>query len=361
MRLSGNWELCSVFLGHKCIMIESNMNEFAQEDIFIGVDAGATKTEAVVYCNSKVLGRGVSDGANPHNMSIETAFGNILKAVNDARQSAVKVYSGRQMGEYKVACLGMAGLDTPFDREQISSFFDNLSEGEKTFGAEKLIIVNDGLIGLYSGTNSGNGICLISGTGSNCYGLSKDREDALAGDWGYILGDQGSSYAMGKSILQKVMKEFDGRHSQSTLSKYVLEFLGLKSAEDLVRWTYWHREAPVRQIAALSKICDDVSLSDLVELSEIIDDTVGELVDAYKAVFQRLSFDKNSALDVVLIGGLLYSQGIFAQKVVRSILSYSPRANVVFPNKTPAEGAVKVAKMINQKDLLPKTAMIFEK
>jgi len=329
---------------------------------YLGIDGGGTKTHAVITDETGfVLGEGVSAGSNPHNVPIHEAIENIQSAIDKAKDKVAKKRRNivPELIIFDGACLGLAGLDTDADREHVILGLKELKKKDQTFGAKKLIMVNDGLIGLKSGTDKNYGICLIAGTGSNCYGLTPGGKEAVAGDWGFVLGDQGSAYAMGRAILQQVLKEYDGRIPKTTLTNAVLKFLNLESVSDLVTWTY-RGHIPVRGIATLPQMFNDISLSDSIEVSNIINMGVTELVLAFEAVHRALKFDSDAEIDVVLLGGLFKMQGQFTDKVIRSILNRNLNANVVFPTKTPGEGAAKVARLLAQKfDLYPDSAYIF--
>lgn len=329
---------------------------------YLGIDGGGTKTHAVISDESGfILGEGVSGGSNAHNVSLELATSNLLAAIAQAKE---RTYKKRpdiipEHMQFEGACLGLAGLDTPEDRKIMAAAILNLPQQDRYFHAKRLVMVNDGWIGLQSGTDKAWGVCLVAGTGANCYGLSGSGKEAVAGDWGYVLGDQGSAYAMGRAILQQVIKEYDGRRVRTRLTDLVLEFLHLKSVPQLVSWTY-HSEVPVQQISSLAKICNSMALADSLEMQSILTQSALELSEAYQAVIKRLHLDQETEIPVVLIGGLFKMEGRFAEQVIRSILNLTPQATIVFPNRSSAEGAIKGARVIGQKfALFPETAVTF--
>ena len=74
-----------------------------------------------------------------------------------------------------------------------------------------VLVVNDALVALEAGAGDGPGIVLIAGTGSICYGRNEEGQAARAGGWGYMLGDEGSGWWIGRRALSAVMRQFDGR------------------------------------------------------------------------------------------------------------------------------------------------------
>ncbi len=330
---------------------------------YLGIDGGGTKTHAVIADETGfVLAEGRAGGSNPHNLPIKKALGNIKKAVDIAKEALYKSNSDivPELLIFEGACLGLAGLDTDDDREIVgNAIHKQIKNKNSCFYAKKLIMVNDGLIGLKSGTDSNWGVCLIAGTGANCYGITQGGKETVAGDWGFILGDQGSAYAMGRAILQQVIKEYDGRENTTPLTKEVLDFLNLKDPSELVTWVY-RGSVPVTEIAKISKIVNNPGLMDSLEVSKIINKSISELTSAYSAVIKKLKFEYDSKIPIVLIGGLFSINGRFAQKLTQSILNHTPNAKIIIPTRSPAEGAVKIARLLNHKfDLFPDTALQF--
>lgn len=327
---------------------------------YLGVDAGASRVEAVITTESGfVLGRGTARGANPHNAPIDFLYEGIREAIRLARNDAHMAHPEQTVLTFEAAGLGLAGYDAPTDRELLRTTLTSLPPHAQTLGAKRLVVVNDGLIGLKSGTDQSWGICISAGTGSSCYGLTPSGKEATAGGWGYMLGDQGSGYAIGRDILRQVMREYDGRSPKTELTTKVLETLGLESPTDLLAWAY-RDHVPIPEISTLSRLCNDVNLSDSVELVEIIHRGVHELTLAYEAVIHRLNLgERSEPIPVILTGGLFSMQGQFSDKIIRSILNRTPQADIIFPTRSNAEGAVRLALLGTSMKFFPQSALFF--
>jgi N-acetylglucosamine kinase len=324
---------------------------------FLGIDAGGTKTEASISNESGfVIGRGHSAGANPHNVPLNIAFTHVQEAIEAAIDSVHHQHPDVSIETFEASCLGMAGIDTPRDFQMVRNFLETLPTPKQTLNSKRLLITNDGLIGLKSGTEENFGICLIASTGANCYGVSTDGETTKAGDWGYILGDQASGYAMGQAILRQVMKEYDGRLPKSELTDKVLAFLNFKSASEIVPWVYKSR-VPIMDVASLSHLCNESSLITNAGLGNIIDHSVTELLSAYESVYHKLRFTNDILLPVVLIGGL-FTLDVYTQKVVAALSNRTTNVQIIFPKHNPSEGAIRLALMANYSKTLPKNIII---
>ena len=126
----------------------------------LGVDAGGTKTVAVVAGrDGQVRGVGRSGSANFQACGVAGAEGQIKKAVEEAAGQAGVDPSG-----FAAACYGVAGADRPKDFETIRKFVEPLTP------CPAFRLENDTIIALRAGTADGVGIALIAGTGSNAIG-----------------------------------------------------------------------------------------------------------------------------------------------------------------------------------------------
>ncbi|MBA7602935.1 hypothetical protein ES703_10031 [subsurface metagenome] len=96
------------------------------------------------------------------------------------------------------------------------------------------IMCNDTRIGLAAGSDSKNGVMIICGTGSNCFGVNEEGKEAKVNGWDYILGDEGSGYEVGIKALRALMKAYDGRGESTLLSKTILEDLNIKNVSELM-------------------------------------------------------------------------------------------------------------------------------
>src|SRR4030095_5169289 len=99
-----------------------------------------------------------------------------------------------------VICLGIAGVDRAPDEAIVRGIMKRI--GYKA----TILVVNDALIALQAGIGDLPGIVIVAGTGSIAYGRNAKGEAARAGGWGYVLGDEGSGYWIGRLALRAVVR-----------------------------------------------------------------------------------------------------------------------------------------------------------
>ena len=93
-----------------------------------------------------------------------------------------------------------------------------------------VLVVNDALVALEAGAPGQPGVVIISGTGSISYGRNAHGEAARSGGWGYVLGDEGSGYWIGRGALRAVLREADQRGPKTVLTPLLLDHFGVGQA-----------------------------------------------------------------------------------------------------------------------------------
>ena len=66
---------------------------------------------------------------------------------------------------------------------------------------------------------------VLYGTGSISYCYNKKTNELnRVGGWGYVLGDEGSGYDIGRQALVAIMKSYDGRGKSTQLTEALKTF-----------------------------------------------------------------------------------------------------------------------------------------
>ena len=214
--------------------------------LLLAVDAGGTKTaawlvDAANFDVFRVLGRGRSTAGNPLSVGFEGATRAIGAAVAAAKSDA-----GRASDRVARAVLSIAGAANQQLRDQFISW------ARETGFAECVAIVSDVLPVLAAGTRDCRGVALISGTGSVAFGRGADGRTVLCGGWGYLLGDEGSGYTLGRAALRNALHTLEVS-THTTLSDSTLAAIGAASAMDVTR-TIYRSADPRSAIAALAPV-----------------------------------------------------------------------------------------------------------
>jgi N-acetylglucosamine kinase-like BadF-type ATPase len=156
--------------------------------------------------------------------------------------------------------------------------------------AQTIHICSDAIIALHGAHAGGPGVIVISGTGTIALGQDNSGRLARAGGWGWLLGDEGSAYAIGRAGLRAALYASDKMGPATALEALFKQHFGLVSLQDVKRIIY----APdfgARGLAALAAIVSQaVEQGDLMA-GQIIDQAGAALARQVVAVVQKLEFD----------------------------------------------------------------------
>lgn len=303
----------------------------------LGVDGGGTKTIAqIADSKGKLTVENESGSSNYKSVGKENAQTNI----NNAVLGAIRNLAVSDKVIFKSACFGLSGNDCNED----TSIYRNIIFNDKLKGylnPISTIICNDTKIGLAAGTDSKNGIIIICGTGSNCYGTNEAGQEAKANGWDYVLGDEGSGYEIGIKALKAFMRDYDGRGDSTYLSKTILEDLKLNSVQELIKWAYNSPFSKEKVSALAETVCRTAQMGDKVSI-RILEEEANEAFISVKAVVDKLGLE-NKEFDLVFVGSVFKCEKYFKNPLERKLKEKFPMINFVPLTKKPVEGAIKLA------------------
>jgi N-acetylglucosamine kinase-like BadF-type ATPase len=124
------------------------------------------------------------------------------------------------------------GVGRPADRELVERALD-----EKKI-AQKIIAESDALAALTGAFGGAPGIIVIAGTGVICFGRAPNGEIIRVGGWGYLLGDEGSGFAVAQAALIAALKDWDGRGAKTALRAIFEKHFAVASVELMISQIY---------------------------------------------------------------------------------------------------------------------------
>ena len=294
----------------------------------IGIDGGGTGTVGILTTETGRCLAQVQSGPSNYHVVGEAETQAVLESV--IGQLCEK--AGILLTDSICFCLGMAGLGRAADREVVGRICDKLGVSKNR------ILTHDAHIALVGGTEKQHGVIVISGTGAIVYGINANGKEARASGWGYLLGDEGSGYDIAINGLRAVVRAADGRGRQTELTNRILNKLELNEPGELIRWAHAASRDTIAQLAEI--VFDAAQATDTIA-EQIVDDAADELVCATGSVIKQLELI--DAFDIVLSGGNLIHQPMFADKLCQQFMKVAPNASVHLPKRDSAYGAVLLA------------------
>jgi len=294
----------------------------------LGIDVGGTKTVCLLADqDGTILSTARQVGANLQGAG-ELALEKVLHGVMEAALAGQHVMPA-------AICLGIAGVDRAEDQDVVREIMDRI--GYKA----TILIVNDALIALQAGIGDAPGIVIVSGTGSIAYGRNDRGEAERAGGWGYVLGDEGSGYWIGRQALRAVVRHADGRGRKTSLTPLLLGHFALSDAAELIHKVY-HEDLAPNAIGALARYVQQAREDGDVAAGVILDQAAEELTGTAAAVMKRLYMDRES-FSFVLAGGMFHVVPWLCNQLKVLLPLLATHSRTIRLDDDPALGAVQLA------------------
>ncbi len=195
------------------------------------------------------------------------------------------------------------------------------------FGNIRRRILNDvdaAHLGAFAG---GPGTLILSGTGSMAWARNSQGKFARVGGWGEVIGDEGSSYSIGRSALSLVSQSFDGRAKPTALADALFDHLRLDPASPIEGLAGWVNElaSPRAGVAALSALVDRVAKTGDHGALSLIEQAGRELAKHHQAITARFE----TVPDWTYAGGTFSSR--LLQEAVERHIGTPPVAAILPP------------------------------
>jgi N-acetylglucosamine kinase-like BadF-type ATPase len=238
--------------------------------------------------------------------------------------------------DVRAAVLGIAGVGSgPIRRQLLDRMTETLCV--RRVHVPEVHLETDARIALEGALRGGPGVIVIAGTGSIVLGKTADGTGIAVGGWGRLLGDEGSGYFLGREALRAVACEMDGRGAATRLRTLLKEVHGLRGREEIIDAVY-QQQFDIASLAPLvlraADEADPAALDIVHRGTDLLADQAGVAVRG---------IDDGERVGVVLAGGLLEHDTIYARILRERLASRFPRVEVRAALAPPIEGAVLMA------------------
>ncbi|KAG8897727.1 hypothetical protein FRB99_007969 [Tulasnella sp. 403] len=225
--------------------------------LYLCIDCGGSKTAAVVADSTgKVISRGYAGPSN-HNDVGQAAF---LEAVGKATDDALRrLYPDRTINlsdssYFHAAWIGASGVDRPQDIVDLNPLISDLLHIPQ---GTRLIISNDthllaSPVARFPGADTA--AVVIAGTGSIVVAFRASQDGSLqelgrVGGWGWILGDEGSGFYVGRETIRWLLSTGDREsvlgapdrppnESAPKLQETIFKHFGISAPSDIFSVVY---------------------------------------------------------------------------------------------------------------------------
>ena len=270
----------------------------------LAIDGGGTKTTAVISDEfGNVHAKIITGRSNPTAMDIQHFEATIRKLLE-----ALQAQNPQAFVAIQSCFAGMAGVKEKNVEKKVETILREYIGNDAT-----IIIENDAVIALYSGTLGREGIVQIAGTGTITMGYDSKHNIHRVGGWGYLFDDEGSGYDLGIQALRAVFRSYDRRALPTALSGTVLEHFAVDSVPELIECVY-QEEHPRTIIAPLSRYVHQAAEKGDVVANAIIHDACEKFYHAIKTCYYMMAWEAGT-VPVVLAGGVFSNTTLFLPKL----------------------------------------------
>lgn len=239
--------------------------------------------------------------------------------------------------EIDSAFLGFTGISEP-GTEAARTY---CKVAQEQFSIRQIAIDHDARTALAGAIPTMEGVIAIAGTGSIAFGTNAHGESARAGGWGYLLGDPGSAYEIGRQALAAVGEAHDETGPATALTPLVLQALGIPHAGLITRAVY-QDPSPKLRIASLSPVVTQAAGQGDIVARSIFEESGRRLGILAGAVARRLRLPELSC-SFSATGGVMQAGELIWRPYRESLHAQFPGAQVVAPEFPPVVGALLLA------------------
>ncbi|MGO4432560.1 N-acetylglucosamine kinase, partial [Paenarthrobacter sp. RAF9] len=256
--------------------LDSSQHSPAREEVLsgtvIGLDIGGTKTRGVRFENGMPVRDASAGSSNVQNVTREQAAANLAELFGSIGGGVVEeVYAGA------------GGIDTDEDAQALADLIAPHAPGAR------ITVVHDSRLLLAAGGAS-TGVAVIAGTGSAAWGRNDAGDEARAGGWGYLLGDEGSGYWLGREAVRHSLRRMNQGLEPDQLSRALLESCGVEEPGKLIALfhspdtgrRFWAQQA--RLVVEAADAGDGVSLA-------LVQQAGADLADLAEQAIRQLGLD----------------------------------------------------------------------
>ncbi|MGN9812475.1 N-acetylglucosamine kinase [Micromonospora sp. BQ11] len=302
------------------------------DTVVVGLDVGGTSTRATALTlDGRRVGSGRAGGGNPTSHGAE-------RAADELRAALRATLADIDPATVRAGVIGLAGAARLLADPAGRAAFDRAwhDAGLRCPYA----VHGDALVAYASGTASPHGTVLIAGTGAIAAAVRDLRLDRVADGHGWLLGDAGSGFWLGREAVRRLLADLDRARTPGPLGTRVLTSL-LGSAEIAPR--------PRNTVDALVQAVTRRPPVELARLAPLVVDAAGDgepvatalIADAAAHLAESAARIRPVAAvePVVLGGGLLTGDTPLGVAVRAEVAARWPDADV----STAGDGAAAAA------------------
>ncbi|PSL37083.1 N-acetylglucosamine kinase-like BadF-type ATPase [Labedella gwakjiensis] len=233
--------------------------------------------------------------------------------------------SGRPVGEL---ALGLSGLTPAASRPDV------LLAAVAPLGVRRVALAHDSVSGYLAANGTATGAMLAVGTGVVILAVSETSVAKVDG-WGYLVGDVGSGFWIGRSGLDAAMRAFDGRGEPTVLEAAARDRFG---ALDELYMVIQGDERRVSIVASFARtVIESAAAGDVVAL-RVVRAAAAELAHSATTALRRTGWVPGTPTRVGAVGAPVTRSALMKGALAAALATEAPGAQLASPLGEPIDG-----------------------
>jgi len=309
---------------------------------------GGTKSHALI---ADETGRQVGFGSGGPGSWEAVGYEGLSAALAEVTARALEG-AGLKIGQIRAAGMGLAGYDWPSQRAAHL-------EAIRPLGLQGPVeIVNDATLGILAGAKDGWGVSVVSGTGCNCRGWSRDhtRQGRAVGGANAWSGEAAGGWDIVARAMRAVSFEWTHRGPATAHTPAFLKKTGAGCLDELIEGAYLGHynfdQSDVMMVFEVASAGDAQAL----EVLRWAGDQLGQMACG---VIHQLGIERER-FDVVLIGSIYDGHACLTEALGETVHRVAPAARLVRLTVPPVVGGVLLGMETAGLDFHPRRTRLIE-
>ncbi len=296
----------------------------------MGIDGGQSATRCVVGRRDGIV-VAIGTGSAVDHVLAPGGGASLEHALSSASRAAVRALPPEPID---VVYLALSGVVPPGPEA------DTVAQIAAALWPAAAIHISDDLRAAWAGAfGLQPGIVVVAGSGSAAFGVAPDGRDGRAGGWGYLFGDEGAGWWLGREAIAAALRAHDGTGPPTQLTARLRTKFGIESVGAIVKAVYAGRLDRAAVASASRVVADAAADGDPVSQS-LVQRAAQALAELVVAVRRRLQW--RGEVPVAPAGGLWQST-LLRERFGQVLTSTDESLRVKAPIGPPALGAFLLA------------------
>ena len=214
-----------------------------ERELVLGADVGGTSTRMLIADpDARILGGARGGAGNPKSVGPAAAANQISAVFAECLAGCPPPVRRSQLGAVTLGLAGLTGID------DIAAFVGRALPG---IDPEVVRVLPDFAVAFASGTADPSGFVVLSGTGAGAMRIEDGAVSGRRDAWGWLLGDAGSGYWLGREAVRATLAELERGESPGPLSRAVLNRTDSSDFDSLLAAAYAHPPLWLAELAPM--------------------------------------------------------------------------------------------------------------